>query len=146
LEQLSILLRIEKMNVIDQTALLHLMETGIICETKVNKTRQMELTSWVFATANSRQKIIEPLLSRFLILYVPRYSFEEFRDIAIRRLATEKFNRDIATKIAEKVWTELDSRDVRDVIKVSRLVTNQEEISRIIGIMRRYSKSDMQQI
>jgi hypothetical protein len=39
------LLRIEKMSVIDQTALLHLMETGIISETKVNKTRQMQLTS-----------------------------------------------------------------------------------------------------
>ena len=44
---------LEKMGTTDQTALLHLMETGIISETKINKTRQMELTSWVFATANS---------------------------------------------------------------------------------------------
>src|SRR5580765_4933616 len=40
---------LEKMSITDQTSLLHLMETGIISETKVNKTRQMELTSWVFA-------------------------------------------------------------------------------------------------
>jgi len=52
---------LEKMSITDQTALLHLMESGIISETKFNKTRQMELTSWVFATANSCNKIIEPL-------------------------------------------------------------------------------------
>jgi len=44
--------------------------------------------------------------------------------------------------IAEKVWVELDSRDIRDVIKVARLVTNQEHISHIIGIMTRYSKAN----
>ena len=56
---------LEKMNRNDQNSLLHLMETGIISETKVNKTRQMELTSWVFAIANSCEKFSEPLLSRF---------------------------------------------------------------------------------
>jgi Holliday junction DNA helicase RuvB len=63
------------------------METGIISETKINKTRQIQLTSWVFATTNSCEKLIEPLLSRFIILEVPEYSFEEFIDIAISRLA-----------------------------------------------------------
>lgn len=64
---------LEKMNNADQMSLLHLMETGIISETKINKTRQMELVSWVFATANSCQKIIKPLLSRFVILEIPVY-------------------------------------------------------------------------
>jgi hypothetical protein len=59
---------LEKMNNTDQTSLLHLTETGIIAETKFNNTRQIELTSWLFATANSCQKIIEPLLSRFFIV------------------------------------------------------------------------------
>jgi Holliday junction DNA helicase RuvB len=66
--------------------------------------------------------------------------------MALRRLAKEKVNREIASIIAEKVWTILDSRDIRDVIKVARLVTNQEDISRIIGIMKRYSKFDKKQI
>jgi len=48
LEQLSILLRIEKMSVIDQTALIQFMETGILSETKVKKTRELKLVSWVF--------------------------------------------------------------------------------------------------
>src|SRR5213593_4482743 len=81
--------KLDKMNGNDQVSLLHLMETGIISETKVKKTRQLELVSWVIATANSCEKIIEPLLSRFVVLEVPEYSFEEFTDIAIRRLAEE---------------------------------------------------------
>ena len=134
---------LDKMPHRDQTSLLHLMETGIISETKMKKTRQMNLTSWVFGTANSTDKIIEPLLSRFVILHVPDYTFEEFTEVAISRLAKENVNRIIAAVIAEKVWTVLKSRDIRDVIKIARLVTNQEDIYRIIGIMHRYSNSDI---
>jgi len=130
---------LDKMPHQDQTSLLHLMETGIVSEIKIKKTRQLHLTSWVFGTANSAQKIIEPLLSRFVILHVPEYSFEEFTDIAISRLEKEKISRDFAVTIAEKVWTVLESRDIRDVIKVARLVTNQEDITRIISILKRYS-------
>jgi holliday junction DNA helicase RuvB len=131
---------LDKMPQQDQTSLLHLMETGIVSETKMKKTRQMHLTSWVFGTANITEKIIEPLLSRFVILRVPDYNFEEFTDIAINRLGKEKFNKDIATIIAKNVWTVLDSRDVRDVIKVARLVGKQDDIRPIIDVMKRYSK------
>lgn len=48
------------MNKPDQTSLLHLMETAIIPETKMNKTREMELKCRVFASANSCEKISEP--------------------------------------------------------------------------------------
>jgi Holliday junction DNA helicase RuvB len=129
---------LDKMNANDQVSLLHLMETGIISETKVKKTRQIELTSWVFATANNCEKIIEALLSRFVVLEVPDYSFEEFTNIAVKRLANEKVDRYIASIIAEKVWYELGSRDVRDVVKIGRLVENIPDISLVIKVMRRY--------
>jgi hypothetical protein len=76
----------EKMNKSDQSSLLHLMETGIISETKVTKTRLMELTSWVFASANSCEKISEPLLSRFMVLEIPEYTFGQFKEIVVSRL------------------------------------------------------------
>jgi Holliday junction DNA helicase RuvB len=129
---------LEKMRYADQTSLLHLMETGIISETKVNKTRQMQLTSCVFATANSCEKIIEPLLSRFAILEVPEYTFEEFTEIAVTRLRKEDINESTARVIAEKVWNELGSKDIRDVMKLARLASNKEEISFIIGMMKGY--------
>ena len=130
---------IDKMNNSDQNSLLHLMETGIISETKINKIRQLKLISWVFATANDCEKIIEPLLSRFLILKIPDYSFEEFTDIAIKRLANEKIDLYIATIIAEKVWHELGSRDIRDVIKVGRLASDTQSVSNVIDIIKKHT-------
>jgi len=128
---------LEKMSNTDQTSLLHLMETGIISETKINKIRQTELTSWVFATANNSEKIIEPLLSRFLVLEIPEYTFEQFTEIAVSRLTKEKVDKQVASVIAERVWNELDSRDIRDVIKVGRLASNIQEVSSIVRMMKR---------
>jgi Holliday junction DNA helicase RuvB len=128
---------LEKMGTTDQTALLHLMETGIISETKINKTRQIELTSWVFATANSCQKIIEPLLSRFVVLKMPEYTIEEFTEISIIKLARENVNECTARDIAHKVWKELGSRDIRDVIKVARLASSIEEVSFVIKMLKK---------
>lgn len=128
---------LEKMSMADQTALLHLMETGIISETKINKTRQMELTSWVFATANSCEKIIKPLLSRFAILEMPEYTFEEFCEIAITKLRQENVDVSTATVITEQVWNELRSKDVRDVIKVGRLASSSEEASFVVSMLKK---------
>jgi MoxR-like ATPase len=112
---------LEKTSTTDQTSLLHLMETGIISETKINKTRQMQLTSRVFATANSCEKIIRPLLSRFAILEIPEYTFCEFIKIAVTRLKEENVDESLAKIIADKVWNELGSKDIRDVMKLARL-------------------------
>jgi Holliday junction DNA helicase RuvB len=131
---------LEKMSKTDQTSLLHLMETGMISETKFNKTRQTELTSWVFATANSYKKIIQPLLSRFAILEVPEYTFNEFTDIAISKLSKENIEERNARIIAEKIWYELGSRDIRDVIKVARLASSIEEIPFVVRMLNRKYK------
>ena len=125
------------MNKTDQTSLLHLMETGRISETKINKTRQIELTSWVFATANSCEKIIEPLLSRFVALEISAYTFEEFTEISVDRLAREKVDRQLSAVISEKVWMELGS-DIRDVIKIGRLADNIQEMSEVVEIMKKH--------
>src|SRR6476660_3070184 len=87
---------LDKMPYQDQTSLLHLMETGIVSETKMKRTRQIHLTSWVFGTANSIEKVIEPLLSRFLILQIPEYTFEEFTEISVSRLQKENVNKQVA--------------------------------------------------
>ena|SRR6266498_5717151 len=88
----------------------------------------MQLKCWVFATGNSYAKLIEPLLSRFVILIMPEYSFDEFIEIASRRLRKENVNECTARFIAEKVWDELDSRDIRDVIKVAGLANNSQQV------------------
>jgi holliday junction DNA helicase RuvB len=126
---------LDKMSRIEQTSLLHLMETGIISETKIRKTRQTDLISWVFATANTYEKIIEPLLSRFVVLQVPEYTFEEFKNISVARLAKEKVGKNTAEVIAENVWNELGSRNIRDVIKVARLASSVGEVSFVVRML-----------
>jgi Holliday junction DNA helicase RuvB len=128
---------LDKMNANDQVSLLHLMETGIISETKVKKTRHVKLVSWVIATTNSVEKIIEPLLSRFVVLEIPEYTFEEFTEISITRLASENVKECTAQVIAGKVWNELGSRDVRDVVKVARLASSIEDISLVVRMLNR---------
>ena len=93
------------MNRNDQNSLLHLMETGIIAETKLYKTRQIELTSWVFATANSCEKISEPLLSRFTVLKIPEYTFEQFKEIAVLRLKEEDIDETLLPRLLIKFGT-----------------------------------------
>lgn len=95
------------MSISDQTALLHFMETGIIFETKINKTRQIELTSRVFATANSCDKIIEPLLSRFAILEMPEYTFEEFIEIALSSLKWRTLSNAMLESVLKRFGTTL---------------------------------------
>jgi Holliday junction DNA helicase RuvB len=90
----------------------------------------MELNSWVFATANSCNKIIQPLLSRFAILEMPGYTFEEFMEISLIRLRKENV-------IAEKVWNQLNSRDIRDVIKVARLASSIEDTPFVIKVLKK---------
>jgi Holliday junction DNA helicase RuvB len=133
---------LDKMSGNDQVSLLNLMETELISETKFNKTRQMELTSWVFATANSRQKIIEPLLSRFFVVEIPEYTFEEFKEIAVARLRKENVDKILAVTIAKKVWNELGSSDIRDVVKVARLASSIEEIPFVVRMLNKQYRFD----
>ena len=128
---------LEKMSYSDQNSLLHLMENGMVSETKINKTREMLLRSTVFASANSTIKIAEPLLSRFLVIKIPDYSFEEFMDIAVFQLKREKMDEMTARTISQKVWQELENRDIRDVIKIGRLARNIQEAELIIRILKR---------
>ena len=128
---------LEKMSYSDQNSLLHLMENGMVSETKINKTREMLLRSTVFASANSTIKIAEPLLSRFLVVKIPDYSFEEFMDISVFQLKREKGDEMTARTISQKVWQELENRDIRNVIKIGRLARNIQEAELIIRILKR---------
>ncbi|MFN2434854.1 MAG: hypothetical protein ABR515_05730 [Nitrososphaeraceae archaeon] len=125
------------MNNIDQSSLLHLMETGIISETKIRKTRQAYLTTWVFATANDSERIVEPLISRFVVLRVQNTHLKNLYKSPISKLTKENVDKHMALGISQKVWYELGSTDIRDVVKVARLASNEQELSAVIKMMKR---------
>ena len=119
---------LDKLSGKDQTFLLNLMETGIVSETKYNKTRKMELKTSVFATSNNVEKITEPLLSRFFIVKLQAYTYEQFYEITIRLLTSDQYNVDeeVAKTAAEAVWN--TSRNIRDTIKIAKMATSVKDV------------------
>src|SRR5918999_2090933 len=119
---------LDKLSRKDQTFLLNLMETGIVSETKYNKTRKMELKSSVFATSNNVERIIEPLQSRFFIVKLQAYTYEQFYEITIRLLTSDRYNVDeeIAKTAAEGVWN--TSRNIRDTTRIAKMATSVKDV------------------
>jgi Holliday junction DNA helicase RuvB len=119
------------------SALLSLMERGYISETKFRRRRSLKLKCWVFASANRIEKIPPELLSRFTLLKFRDYTPDEYKEVVkIILNKREKLPEDLALYIAEKVLNELLSRDVRDSIKVSRLMKSKSknEVDKVIEI------------
>ena len=129
---------IEHMPMKDQTALLSLMETGIIAETKYQKTRNTQMKTWVFATSNGTERMLTPLLSRFIILHFKKYKYENFREIAVHILAQEGISSEIATACADAVWLKMKSKDIRDCIKIGRLAKMKEDVDWIASTLKNY--------
>jgi len=123
------------------SALLSLMERGYIAETKYRRHRQLRLKTWVFASANRIDKIPQELMSRFIKLRFRDYTPDEFMEVVVTILRDrEGFTEPLALHIAQAVLKELRSRDVRDAIKVARLLTEgrtREEVDKIIQILKK---------
>lgn len=120
---------LDKLSQKNQTFLLNLIETGIVSETKYNKTRKMEIKPSVFATSNNVETIIEPLQSRFFIVKLQAYTYEQFYEITLRLLSSSRFNVDeeIAKATAIVVWN--SSRNLRDCIRIAGIAKSEEDVS-----------------
>ncbi|MFL6368328.1 MAG: ATP-binding protein [Nitrososphaeraceae archaeon] len=129
---------IEHMPIKDQTALLSLMETGIIVETKFKKNRNTQLKTWIFATSNSTDRMLTPLLSRFMVLHFKQYKYETFQEVAVHLLCREGISREIAIATAETVWSKMKSKDIRDCIKIGHLAKTKDDINWIAETLRNY--------
>jgi Holliday junction DNA helicase RuvB len=122
---------IEHMPAKDQAVLLSLMQSQVISETKYGKTRQTQLKCSVFATSNNTKKMLDPLLSRFIVIKVGKYSYEEFKEVAMKVLMERESMEDenLARAIVNKVWEKSsDNANIRDVIKIARLTKNTHDI------------------
>jgi len=132
---------IDKMKAKDQAALLNVMETGIICETKLNgKTRQKRMKLWIFATSNNVDKLSKAVRSRFMELHLKEYSYEEFADIVSKLLRIKYcMDENISEKIAYAVWNRMNSKDVRDAIRIAKLSKTCSDVDWLVNVKLRYS-------
>jgi holliday junction DNA helicase RuvB len=133
---------IDKMSASDQASLLGLMETGELVETKVGKTRSIELNTWVFATANTTTKLSNPLLTRFMVFSLKPYTYEDFEEVTVHVLG-RRYNvkRDLAIVIASAVWHKMGTPNIRQCIKIAKMTKKKEDVEWLIETMKKYQDS-----
>jgi replication-associated recombination protein RarA len=119
---------IDKMSAKDQSFLLNLMETGIVAETKYGKTRSAQIKTSVFATSNNITKIVPPLQSRFFVVKLEPYTYDQFYQIAIDLLTMKhKVSEEIAEAAVNAVWN--NTGNIRDCVKIGRMAKSIEDIN-----------------
>lgn len=120
---------LDKLSRKDQTFLFNLIETGIVSETKYNKTRTMITRTSVYATSNNVEKIILPLQSRFFILKLQAYTYEQFYQITVKLLTSSRYkvSEEIAKATADTVWN--TSRNIRESIRIARISKSVEDVN-----------------
>jgi DNA helicase TIP49 (TBP-interacting protein) len=94
--------------------------------------------------------MLPPLLTRFSVLHLQPYTFEEFRKITQQVLCHEEecIDMDIADFISDVVWNKMKSANIRDCIRIGYMVaaastsTNKESIKKenVIWIVETFLK------
>jgi Holliday junction DNA helicase RuvB len=132
---------IDKLKKNDQAALLNVMETGILSETKVGKTRQKKVNLSIFATSNDVERLSGALRSRFMELHLEEYTYEEFVEI-VRRLLKKRYRMkpELSEKIGYAVWNHMKSKDIRDAIKIAKLIKSADDIDWLVDVQLKYGK------
>jgi replication-associated recombination protein RarA len=130
---------IDKMKKNDQATLLNVMETGILSETKVGKTRQKKMKLWIFATSNNVERLSVELRSRFMELHLEEYTYEEFIEI-VRRLLKKRYHLDanLSEKIGHAVWNRMKSKDIRDVLNIAKLTKSATDVDWLVDVQMKY--------
>jgi holliday junction DNA helicase RuvB len=121
---------IEDIKQSEQAALLSLMQSGVLVETKISKTRRVEFKCSVIATCNSTKKLRNPLLSRFAIINIPEYDKEQFISVTKDRLG----NIPLAEYIAEEVWNS-KSPNIRDCVRIAAISKTEQDVLRYLRVL-----------
>jgi MoxR-like ATPase len=131
---------LDKLSRKDQTFLLNLMETGILSEAKYKKTKRIEIKTYVFATSNNIEKIIPPLQSRFFIVRLEPYTYEQFFEITVRLLTTSdqhSVDEEIAIATADEVWN--TTQNIRDCVRVAKMAKSAQDVKWLVDtFLRKY--------
>ena len=130
---------IDKLSGQDQQALFNLMETGRLTKTTKVENYDIELRTWVFATANNKDDILEPLFDRFERYFLSEYSDDEFKAIAVQRLKKEGIqDEELALYIANTVLRGLGRKSLRDCIRIARKSKTIEEVDETVHTLKKY--------
>jgi replication-associated recombination protein RarA len=133
---------IEKVeNIKTLSVLLSLMSGGYVIKTISGDHRKEAMNTRVFACANRKDKLSPELMSRFATFVLRPYTAAEFHTITTKVLIRDEGKTaEMASYIADKVASVLQSFDVRAAIRVARLSCTNDEVDKTIAVMRKYSE------
>ena len=119
------------------------METRILTEMKAQKTkgfRQQKMNVKIFATCNELTKLTQPLKSRFLKLELPEFNWDEFLTISNNLIKARYKHLDerISSRIAEIVWQDIKTKDIRDCLRIAKLTYSIEDVEDIAHTLIKY--------
>jgi len=139
---------IDKLELEHQRVFLNLLESGVLQETKSKKIRKKSMKqTTIIATGNYMDKIMEPLLTRFMTFEIPKYTKEQFYDIGQKLLISKyKKTKEIAFYIVDSVWNiyttkrhkEPNLRYARDVAGLTN--NDKAVIDPILNAITKYSR------
>jgi Cdc6-like AAA superfamily ATPase len=87
----------------------------------------------IFGTSNDVERLSQRLRSRFMELYLEEYTYEEFIEI-VRRLLKKRYHLDVnlSEKIGYAVWNQINSKDIRDAIKMAKLTESSTDVDWLV--------------
>jgi len=66
------------------------------------------------------------------VLYLNKYDFSQFHEIAVKKLLAEGLDNKLAHEIAISVWEQLPNPNIRNCVQIGRLVKNEPDIEMAI--------------
>ena len=122
------------------------MESGRVKVTQMKRQYDFEIKGVrVFASCNEINRLTKPLQSRFMKIFLPRYTEEQF--IAVSQKVLSKLKNELASYIGRLVFSK--GGDIRNVISIGKLVKKSggpAEIEQIMDIMTRYGTEEQEQL
>jgi Holliday junction DNA helicase RuvB len=123
---------LDKMSAQDYSVLLSLMQSGTVSKLKKGMRANEQMTTWVFAGVNRKDRLPPELLSRFIIFDFLPYTETEYLEVAVAIITRQMGkDQDLAEYIARQVGSK--TRDVRQAVQVAKLVDSKEEVDRFIA-------------
>lgn len=120
---------LDKMGSQDMSVLLSLMQSGTVAQLKKGMRSHEQMTTWVFAGVNRKDRLPPELLSRFIVFDFDPYTEQEFIDVVVSVL-TQQLGKD--PKLAEHIARRVAERtlDPRQAIQLAKLVDSEDEVDR----------------
>ena len=125
-----------------QKSLSSYTETGIVKETKHDKTRELKTNTKTFASANSTRPILNHITDRFTVLEFEKYTRSEYTDVCEHILPRkEGSSKPEARKIASLLWERNNEGNVREAISVARLSRGDPE--KVVSVLDKHSQDGL---